>query len=219
MGVGTPLLFPGFSPTLDGADVTGPSKGATVGDFSEGLLGGARSLGVGPNEGEGVGSMVVTSFTVGPNEGESVGSMSVGSSVVGSVVEGSIVVGNNVGISVGSTVGVRVGINVSKINEGLSVGASVGLSVGTKIVGVSEGASVGARVGLNVGLIEGLSVGENKPANSPKAMVWSPPADKTLSLTYCSNFTDVGIFTFTLFPMPSCPALFNPVANTNSFCV
>ena len=88
MGVGTPLLFPGFSPILDGADVTGPSKGATVGDFSEGLLGGARSLGVGPNEGEGVGSMVVTSFTVGPNEGESVGSMSVGSSVVGSVVEG-----------------------------------------------------------------------------------------------------------------------------------
>lgn len=41
-----------------------------MGDFSEGLLGGASS------------------FTVGPNEGESVGSMSVGSSVVGSVVEG-----------------------------------------------------------------------------------------------------------------------------------
>ena len=111
MGVGTPLLFPGFLIIVglgadvvvgpsDGADVVmGPSDGATVGDFSEGLLGAllgsglvsGSSLSVGPELGDSV-----TSFSVGPNEGESVGSKSVGSSVVGSIVEGSSVVGSMV---------------------------------------------------------------------------------------------------------------------------
>ena len=101
MGVGTPLLCPVVGL---GADVVmGPSNGATVGDFSEGLLLGALLVGtlplsVGLNEAEteSVGAIVVTSFSVGPNEGDSVGSMSVGSSVVGSIVEGSSVVGSMV---------------------------------------------------------------------------------------------------------------------------
>lgn len=78
MGVG--LLCPGLSFLGGlGADVVvGPSDGATVGDFSEGLLG--ALLGSGLVSG--------SSLSVGPNEGESVGSMSVGSSVVGSMVEG-----------------------------------------------------------------------------------------------------------------------------------
>ena len=90
MGVG--LLCPGLSFLGGlGADVVvGPSDGATVGDFSEGLLG--ALLGSGLVSG--------SSLSVGPNEGESVGSMS---SVVGSIVEGSSVVGSMVeGLQCGS---------------------------------------------------------------------------------------------------------------------
>ena len=93
MGVG--LLCPGLSFLGGlGADVVvGPSDGATVGDFSEGLLG--ALLGSGLVSG--------SSLSVGPNEGESVGSMAVGSSVVGSIVEGSSVVGSMVeGLQCGS---------------------------------------------------------------------------------------------------------------------
>ena len=103
MGVGLPCPGLTFLVGLGADVVVGPSDGATVGDFSEGLLLGALLVGtlplsVGLNEAEteSVGAIVVTSFSVGPNEGESVGSMSVGSSVVGSIVEGSSVVGSMV---------------------------------------------------------------------------------------------------------------------------
>ena len=108
MGVGLPCPGLTFLVGLGADVVVGPSDGATVGDFSEGLIGAllgsglvsGSSLSVGPNEDEsvGLGELVdsVTSFSVGPNEGDSVGSMSVGSSVVGSIVEGSSVVGSMV---------------------------------------------------------------------------------------------------------------------------